>query len=79
MYIVKRNEYGHTYYPDTHIFCDENNQMICHASSATKIFEEMTEADQEAISLLVSRAYNAGRDRKEIEFKKFILKMFNIE
>ena len=79
MYVIKGNEYGHTYYPDSHIFYDENNQMICHASSAAEIFENMTETDQEAVSLLVSRAYNAGRKRKEIEFRKFILKMFNIE
>lgn len=78
MNIVKQNEYGHTYYPNAHIFYDENNQMICHASTATEIFEKMNEEDQDTISLLVSRAYNAGRKRKETEFKKFILNIFNI-
>ena len=78
MHIAKENEYGHTYYPDSHIFFDENNQMICHASTATEIFEKMNEEEQNAISLLVSRAYNAGRKRKETEFKRFILNMFNI-
>lgn len=78
MYITKQNEYGHTYYPNSHSFFDENDQIICHASSATEIFEKMNEEEQDAISLLVSRAYNAGRKRKEIEFKQFILNMFNI-
>ena len=78
MNIVKQNEYGHTYHLNSHIFFDENNQIICRASSATEIFEKMNEEEQDVISLLVSRAYNAGKKRKEIEFKNFILNMFNI-
>ncbi len=79
MNTVKINSYGHRYYPTSYLFSDENDKMICDAYCAIDILDNMKEEEQEIISLLVSRAYNAGMARKEKEFKNLIFKIFNLK